>query len=180
MHYVIAAKALRKVFISVKGIYYQVEIKGQPVTILINHQRGFKVKKIFSNYLNNTDLSYLISLHQHLTLIIALWQTLSTFTLQCLGLLTFDFTTPSIFSIRRSFQESLVLPKLTARYNFVANSNCLHCIFLVDETSSDEMATEEYNELVAALNLSLVSNVPQIEEELQIDEFPTVSYLSFF
>ena len=42
------------------------------------------------------------------------------------------------------------------------------------------MATEEYNELVAALNLSLVSNVPQIEEELQIDEFPTVSYLSFF
>ena len=47
MHYVIAAKALRKVFISVKGIYYQVEIKGQPVTILINHQRGFKVKKTF-------------------------------------------------------------------------------------------------------------------------------------
>lgn len=43
LHYVIAAKALRKVFISVKGIYYQVEIKGQPVTILINHQRGFQV-----------------------------------------------------------------------------------------------------------------------------------------
>nr|CAG4643182.1 EOG090X05E6 [Ilyocryptus agilis] len=42
MHWVIAAKALRKVFISVKGIYYQVEINGQKVTILVNHQRGFK------------------------------------------------------------------------------------------------------------------------------------------
>jgi pescadillo len=43
LHYVIAAKALRKVFISVKGIYYQVEIKGQTVTWLVNHQRGFQV-----------------------------------------------------------------------------------------------------------------------------------------
>jgi pescadillo protein len=43
MHYIIAAKALRKVFISVKGIYYQVEIKGQTVTWLVNHQRGFQV-----------------------------------------------------------------------------------------------------------------------------------------
>jgi pescadillo protein len=43
LHYVIAAKALRKVFISIKGIYYQVEIKGQPVTVLINHQRGYQV-----------------------------------------------------------------------------------------------------------------------------------------
>ena len=43
MHYVISAKALRKVFISIKGIYYQVEIKGQTITWLVNHQRGFKV-----------------------------------------------------------------------------------------------------------------------------------------
>lgn len=43
MHFVIAAKALRKVFISVKGIYYQVEIKGQTVTVLVAHQRGFQV-----------------------------------------------------------------------------------------------------------------------------------------
>ncbi len=40
------------------------------------------------------------------------------------------------------------------------------------------MVTEEYNELVAALNLSLVSNVPQVEEEPQIDEFPSVSFLN--
>lgn len=31
MHYVIAARALRKVFLSIKGIYYQAEVLGQPV-----------------------------------------------------------------------------------------------------------------------------------------------------
>ncbi|XP_006147988.1 pescadillo homolog isoform X1 [Tupaia chinensis] len=31
MHYVIAARALRKVFLSIKGIYYQVEVLGQPI-----------------------------------------------------------------------------------------------------------------------------------------------------
>lgn len=44
------------------------------------------------------------------------------------------------------------------------------------EDAEDEMAVEDYNELVAALNSSLVTNVPQMEEELQIDEFPTVSF----
>lgn len=44
------------------------------------------------------------------------------------------------------------------------------------EDADDEMAVEDYNELVAALNSSLVTNVPQMEEELQIDEFPTVSF----
>ena len=53
MHYVVAAKALRKVFISIKGIYYQVEIKGQTVTILVNHQRGFKVIANFQNIFLN-------------------------------------------------------------------------------------------------------------------------------
>ena len=37
MHYVIAAKALRKVFVSIKGIYYQVEIQGQTVTWIVPH-----------------------------------------------------------------------------------------------------------------------------------------------
>ena len=50
MHYVIAAKALRKVFISIKGIYYQVEVRGQTVTWLVNHQRGFKVGNLISCY----------------------------------------------------------------------------------------------------------------------------------
>uniref|UniRef100_A0A4W6GAE1 Pescadillo homolog n=1 Tax=Lates calcarifer TaxID=8187 RepID=A0A4W6GAE1_LATCA len=38
MNYVIAARALRKVFISIKGIYYQAEVMGQPITWLVPYQ----------------------------------------------------------------------------------------------------------------------------------------------
>jgi len=41
MHYVIEAKALRKVFCSIKGFYFQAEIKGQTVTWIIPHSFGF-------------------------------------------------------------------------------------------------------------------------------------------
>uniref|UniRef100_A0A182J5W8 Pescadillo homolog n=1 Tax=Anopheles atroparvus TaxID=41427 RepID=A0A182J5W8_ANOAO len=37
MHYVIVAQALRKVFISIKGYYFQAEIKGQTVTWIVPH-----------------------------------------------------------------------------------------------------------------------------------------------
>ncbi|XP_067928767.1 pescadillo homolog isoform X2 [Watersipora subatra] len=42
LHYLIAAKALRKVFVSIKGIYYQAEIMGQTVTWVVPHSRGFQ------------------------------------------------------------------------------------------------------------------------------------------
>ncbi|OXU26295.1 hypothetical protein TSAR_014005 [Trichomalopsis sarcophagae] len=45
MHAVIAAKALRKVFISIKGYYYQAEIKGQTITWIVPHQFGFEPQK---------------------------------------------------------------------------------------------------------------------------------------
>lgn len=38
MHYVIHAKCLRKVFISIKGYYYQAEIMSQKITWLVPHQ----------------------------------------------------------------------------------------------------------------------------------------------
>ncbi|KAK9522724.1 hypothetical protein VZT92_019170 [Zoarces viviparus] len=38
MNYVIASRALRKVFISIKGIYYQAEVMGQLVTWLVPYQ----------------------------------------------------------------------------------------------------------------------------------------------
>lgn len=37
MHYVINAKALRKVFVSIKGYYFQAEIKGELVTWIVPH-----------------------------------------------------------------------------------------------------------------------------------------------
>ncbi|KAI0239629.1 Pescadillo-like protein [Lamellibrachia satsuma] len=41
-HYIIASKSLRKVFISVKGIYYQVEVMGQVVTWVVPHKLGYQ------------------------------------------------------------------------------------------------------------------------------------------
>jgi len=41
MHYVIEARALRKVFCSIKGYYFQAEVKGQTVTWIIPHSFGF-------------------------------------------------------------------------------------------------------------------------------------------
>uniref|UniRef100_A0A8C5H850 Pescadillo homolog n=1 Tax=Gouania willdenowi TaxID=441366 RepID=A0A8C5H850_GOUWI len=38
MNYVITSRALRKVFISIKGIYYQAEVMGQPITWLVPYQ----------------------------------------------------------------------------------------------------------------------------------------------
>ncbi|CAG0878883.1 unnamed protein product [Darwinula stevensoni] len=42
MHYVIEAHALRKVFVSIKGIYYQAEILGQIITWVVPHQFSYK------------------------------------------------------------------------------------------------------------------------------------------
>ncbi|XP_064084106.1 pescadillo homolog [Macrobrachium nipponense] len=58
MHYVIAAKALRKVFISIKGYYYQADIMGQTVTWIVPHpfrpenttEVDFNIMKLFTEF----------------------------------------------------------------------------------------------------------------------------------
>lgn len=42
LHYIIASKSLRKVFISIKGYYFQADIKGQQVTWIVPHYYPFK------------------------------------------------------------------------------------------------------------------------------------------
>ena len=42
MHYIIEARALRKVFVSIKGYYYQAEVKGQTITWIVPHNFGFQ------------------------------------------------------------------------------------------------------------------------------------------
>nr|XP_058962699.1 pescadillo homolog [Pocillopora verrucosa] len=37
-HYIIASKSLRKVFLSIKGVYFQAEIQDQPVTWIVPYQ----------------------------------------------------------------------------------------------------------------------------------------------
>merc|ERR1719266_2661878 len=41
MHYVIESKSLRKVFVSIKGYYYQAEIMGQTVTWVVPHDFSY-------------------------------------------------------------------------------------------------------------------------------------------
>lgn len=42
MHYIIASKSLRKCFISIKGYYFQAEIKGQKVTWIMPHKLAYQ------------------------------------------------------------------------------------------------------------------------------------------
>lgn len=61
MHAVIAAKALRKVFISIKGFYFQAELKGQLITWIMPHQFGFEVNKQTLKKLNEINVhNYLL------------------------------------------------------------------------------------------------------------------------
>jgi pescadillo protein len=43
LHAVIASQALRKMFVSIKGYYFQAEIKGQTVTWIVPHHFCFVV-----------------------------------------------------------------------------------------------------------------------------------------
>ena len=60
MHYIIASKSLRKCFISIKGYYFQAEIKGQKVTWIMPHKLAYQVRFTFyflkssHDFLNST------------------------------------------------------------------------------------------------------------------------------
>ncbi|XP_072163473.1 pescadillo homolog [Diadema setosum] len=43
MNYVIASRSLQKVFLSIKGIYFQVEVQGQTITWIIPYNFGYQV-----------------------------------------------------------------------------------------------------------------------------------------
>lgn len=43
LHYVIASGSLKKCFISIKGYYFQAEIKGEIITWIMPHKLGHKV-----------------------------------------------------------------------------------------------------------------------------------------
>lgn len=46
-YYVAKTNSLRKVFLSIKGIYYQAELFGQPITWLVPYQFSQKVHSYF-------------------------------------------------------------------------------------------------------------------------------------
>jgi len=58
-HFVMATKSLRKVFVSIKGIYFQADVKGETITWCVSHKRGnhgsateidFKIMRTFAHY----------------------------------------------------------------------------------------------------------------------------------
>ncbi|XP_019860259.1 PREDICTED: pescadillo homolog [Amphimedon queenslandica] len=62
MHYVIASKSLRKVFISIKGIYYQAEIQGQTITWLTPHQFPQRIPREVDFRIMNTFVEFYTTL----------------------------------------------------------------------------------------------------------------------
>jgi len=49
-HYVLHTRSLRKVFLSIKGIYYQAEVKGQTITWLVPYQFSQDVSPFFNSF----------------------------------------------------------------------------------------------------------------------------------
>lgn len=76
MHYVIESKSLRKVFVSIKGYYYQAEIMGQIVTWVVphnfayDHPQGvdFKLMSIFCEFYTTMLGFVLFRLYHNLNL----------------------------------------------------------------------------------------------------------------
>ncbi|GFT68020.1 pescadillo homolog [Nephila pilipes] len=126
MHFIVEAKSLRKVFISIKGIYYQAEIRGQQITWVVPHTFG---------YSSPTDVDFKIMV------------TFAQFYSTMLGFVNYKLYN----------SINLVYPPKLA----------------VDCSSELLKGEEDYSEFVAALNISLKSSVDNnLEEEIQIDEFP--------
>ncbi|KAL4833969.1 hypothetical protein H8958_013755 [Nasalis larvatus] len=134
MHYIIAARALRKVFLSIKGIYYQAEVLGQPIVWITPYA--------FSHD-HPTDVDYRV---------------MATFT---------EFYTTLLGFVNFRLYQLLNLhypPKLEAQAQ--AEAKASEGTYALDSESSMEK--------LAALSASLARVVvPAIEEEAEVDEFPT-------
>ncbi|KAL7075437.1 hypothetical protein ACQ4LE_004936 [Meloidogyne hapla] len=59
MHYIIESKALKKVFISIKGIYYQAEVMGERITWIVGHERSVGR----ANELDLTTVAYFVEFY---------------------------------------------------------------------------------------------------------------------
>uniref|UniRef100_A0A915N1U2 Pescadillo homolog n=1 Tax=Meloidogyne javanica TaxID=6303 RepID=A0A915N1U2_MELJA len=59
MHYIIESKSLKKVFISIKGIYYQAEVMGERITWIVGHERSVGR----ANELDLTTVAYFVEFY---------------------------------------------------------------------------------------------------------------------
>lgn len=62
LHYVIESRSLRKVFVSIKGIYYQVCIQGQTITFIVPHKFSFPERSDIDYSVMRTFTEFYINL----------------------------------------------------------------------------------------------------------------------
>lgn len=155
MHYVISSKSLRKVFISIKGYYYQAEIMGQTVTWVVPHQ--FVIDRV-----SNVDLNVM--------------KTFTEFYITLLGFINYKLYK----SINAVYPPKVIAENIKDLVK--AKSRSLSKIqrkrkLRVDEEeeSDDEVLTDSRDMLTAALNkkIEILENKSVVSAE-SADQQPDV------
>ncbi|XP_060587911.1 pescadillo homolog isoform X2 [Ruditapes philippinarum] len=160
MHYVIASQSLRKIFISIKGIYYQAEIMGQIVTWVTPHKVGF---------VHPTDVDYKVM------------KTFAEFYTTLLGFVNFKLYN----SINLKYppkllldseeekagdqpQKSLVTPENTQKSKKKGKQNPRQ-----EAKLNRFVEKETFEERLSALTQSLKTIGSTVDDEVQLDHFPS-------
>ncbi|XP_052228720.1 pescadillo homolog isoform X2 [Dreissena polymorpha] len=155
LHYVIASKSLRKVFISIKGIYYQADLFGQQVNWIVPHSTGFA---------HPTDVDYRV-----MKTFVEFYTTLLGFVnYKCYHSINLHYPPQLLLdSSEEKVQED---PKVGKRSRKRKNAQ-LEKIQKEREKRFVERDTVE--ERLSALTQTLQkTNTGEPEEDIQIDEFP--------
>lgn len=167
LHVVIAARALRKVFVSIKGYYFQAEIRGETITWIVPHHFSFQVSCIDMRYLYvNLSLS-----HNLLTYFPVL--------LQPQAKSEVDFKVMSHFVEFYCVMLGFVNFRLYQQLNLYYPPKLMQSSADATEKS---LADEQVfvSERIASLNVELArsgGNEPTEEEEQQLDQFAMVNSL---
>lgn len=133
MHYVIHSKTLRKIFVTIKGYYYQAEIMGQTITWIVPHQ--FVIDRV-----SNVDLNVM--------------KTFTEFYITLLGFINFRLY-KSVNAIYPPQTMSNTLKDL-AKAKGILDSAIKKKRKRTEE--DDETAEDSRDELVAALNKDIRVN----------------------
>ncbi|XP_052797564.1 pescadillo homolog isoform X2 [Mya arenaria] len=155
MHFVIASKSLRKVFISIKGIYYQAELFGQVVNWVLPHSTGFA---------HPTDVDYKV-----MKTFVEFYTTLLGFVnFKCYSSLNLHY--PPKLLLDSPEEEVVEEPKVKQRGKKRKNEEKLKKL---KERERKFVEKESVEDRLAALSQTLqVKGTGGPEEEVDIDEFP--------
>lgn len=155
MHYVIQSRSLRKVFISIKGYYYQAEIMGQTITWIVPHQ--FVIDRV-----SNVDLNVM--------------KTFTEYYITLLGFINYklfksinavyppQLVTDSIKDITQRTKQSL-------ESRAIAKKRKVNPVHKGEDSSDEDVEEESRDDLIAALNKSIKTlenkSVTNVENEDQ-------------